>query len=86
MLIDNHTRVAWVYLLKEKHEVESMFKNFYNMVQTQLHTSIQIFKSDNKRKYFANVLGKIFEEKGIVPQSSCNNTPQQNEVAERQSR
>ena len=66
MLIDYHTQVTWVYLLKEKHKVVSVFKNFYNMVQTQFHASIQIFRSDNSREYFTNVLSKFFEKKGIV--------------------
>ena len=34
-LIDDHTRICWVYLLKEKSEVEHVFKYFYNMVETQ---------------------------------------------------
>ena len=33
-LIDDHTRVTWVFLLKEKSEVETVLKNFYNMIQT----------------------------------------------------
>ena len=38
--IDDHTRVYWVYLMKEKLEVELVFKNFSNMIENQFHTRI----------------------------------------------
>lgn len=33
--IDNHNRVYWVYLLKEKYEVHDVYINFLLMIQTQ---------------------------------------------------
>ena len=45
--IDDHTRITWVYLLKEKYDVEQAFKDFYNMVKTQFKSQIRIFRSDN---------------------------------------
>ena len=80
---DDHTRLCWVYLLKEKSEVEQVFKIFYRMVQTQFQTNIQIFKSDNGKEYFNSILGNFFLEKGIIHQSFCIDTPQQNDIAER---
>jgi len=79
--IDDHTRLSWVYLLKEKSEAEHVFKNFYNMVETQFQTKIQVFRSDNGKEYFNQILGSFFLEKGIVHHSSCNDTPQQNGIA-----
>ena len=38
--IDYHTRIFWVYLLKEKSEVEQGFKNFHKMIQTQFQANI----------------------------------------------
>ena len=84
--IDDHTRVTWVFLLKEKSDAEAVFKNFYNMVQTQFQTQIKIFRSDNGKEFFNNVLGDFFAERGMVHQSSCNNTPLQNGVAERKNK
>ena len=55
--IDDHTRVCWTFLLKEKSEVETIFKNFYTMVETQFQKKIQVFQSDNGREYFKGVLG-----------------------------
>ena len=85
-LIDDHTRVSWVFFLKEKSEVETVFKSFYNMVETQFNSKIQMIRSSNGHEYFAQVLSKFFEEKGIIHQSSCTDTPPQNGIAERKNR
>jgi IS30 family transposase len=84
--IDDHTRLSWVYLIKEKSKVEIIFKNFYTMVQTQFQKNIQILQSDNGREYFKNMLSQFFLEKGIVHQSSCVDIPQQNGLAERKNK
>ena len=84
--IDDHTRVCWVYLLKGKSDVCQAVKNFVLMVQNQFQTNIQVFRSDNGKEYFNTILGDFFLKNGIVHQSSCPNTPQQNGVAERKNR
>lgn len=84
--IDDHTRVCWVYLLKEKTEVRNVFQNFHSMIQTQFQTQIQVLRSDNGTEYFNSILGDYLRTKGIIHQSSCPNTPQQNGIAERKNR
>ncbi|XP_040963391.1 uncharacterized protein [Gossypium hirsutum] len=84
--IDDHSRITWTYLLKDKSETASVFVQFYNMVLTQFGSKIQLFKSDNGSEFFARSLGDFFKEKGIVQISSCVGTPQQNGVAERKNR
>ena len=54
--IDDHTRVCWVYLLKDKTEVRSVFSIFHAMVQTQFQTTIQVLRTDNGTEYFNSVL------------------------------
>lgn len=56
------------------------------MVKTQFNTQIQIFRTDNGKEYFKNILGKFLDAEGIVHQSSCIDTPQQNGVAERKNK
>ena len=84
--IDDHTRLCWVYLMTEKSEVEGIFKNFYNMIETQFDTKISILHSDNGPEYFKQTLGHFLHEKGIFHQTSCVYTPQQNGIAERKNR
>lgn len=45
--IDDHTRLCWVYLMKEKSEVEGLFKDFYNMVENHFQTKISLLHTDN---------------------------------------
>ena len=84
--IDDHTRLTWVFLMKEKSETGQIFKIFKNMIQTQFQSKIQILKSDNARDYFNSILGEFLAKEGIVHLSSCVDTPQQNGIAERKNR
>jgi hypothetical protein len=84
--IDDHTRTCWVYLLKDKMEVREVFIQFYSMVNTQFSAKIQVLRTDNGTEYFNTMLSDFFSDKGIVHQSSCVDTPQQNGVAERKNR
>lgn len=46
-----------MFLMKEKLEVGEIFKTFNTMIQTQFHTKIQIFRTNNAKKYFKHILG-----------------------------
>jgi hypothetical protein len=56
---------------------------FTNMTKNQFGVSIKGIRTDNARDYFNQILSSYFEKKGIIHQSSCVNTPQQNRLAER---
>jgi len=55
-------------------------ENFVIFVQTQFVTAIKIIRSDNETEFF---MTNFFVNKGIVHQTSCVNTPQQNIIVER---
>ena len=84
--IDDHTRVTWVYLSKEKSEVERNFKNFHLMVQRRYNTRIKILRTDNGTEYLNTLLRGYLLERGIIHQRSCVGNPQQNGIAERKNR
>ncbi|KAA0052292.1 hypothetical protein E6C27_scaffold207G001230 [Cucumis melo var. makuwa] len=69
-----------------KFEVSSIFQNFYHTIETQFHTKIAILRSDNGREFQNHNLSEFLAFKGIVHQTSCAYTPQQNGVAERKNR
>ena len=71
-----------MYLLKEKSNVGEIFKKFYQKIHIQFQTKIQILLINNGREYFNTVLGSYLSKHGIVHQSSCPDTLQQNGVAE----
>ena len=84
--IDDHTRLTWTFLVKEKSETTTLFKEFYTMIQTQFQSRIQVLKTDNARDYFNQSLGEFLRLKGVIHASSCVDTPQQNGIAERKNR
>ena len=81
--IDDHTRVCWVYLLYDKSKVAMMFENFYTMISTQYDSKIQFLRTNNGTEYFNETLNNSLLKKGMLHQSFCVNTPQQNGVSER---
>ena len=83
IFIDDCTRVSWVYLLKQKSEVSQTFQNFFQMIRNQFGTAIKRFRSDNAKDYFNQTLSSFFNTHGIIHESSCVHTPQQNGVTER---
>ena len=60
-----------------------MLPNFHNMIQNQFGVKIKRFRSDNARDYFNQILSPYFQKEGIIHESSCISTPQQNRIAER---
>jgi Reverse transcriptase (RNA-dependent DNA polymerase)/GAG-pre-integrase domain/Integrase core domain/gag-polypeptide of LTR copia-type len=86
LFIDDCTRMTWIYLLKRKEEVAGVFKNFYTMVQNQFKKGIKFFRSDNGGEFVNGVLKDFFVNRGIIHETSCVGTPQQNGIAERKNR
>nr|GEX32695.1 putative copia-type protein [Tanacetum cinerariifolium] len=56
------------------------------MIQTQFKKTIQIVRSDNGGEYVNSQMKLFFQTKGIVHQTTCPHTPEQNGVAESQNR
>ena len=84
--IDCYSRVTWVYLLKAKNEVFSCFKSFHQMVRTQFDANVKVLRSDNGTEYIDGTFRAYLNDYGILFQTSCVGTPQQNGVAERKNR
>jgi len=72
--------------MKNCSEVFHIFKEFYAEVKNQFDTSIKVLHTDNAREYLSSQLQIFLTSEGIIHQSSCAHTPQQNGVAERQNR
>ncbi|CAN1305751.1 Copia protein [Linum perenne] len=85
-MIDEHTRLTWTFLMKDKSETTQVFQDFYAMVETQFQTKIRVLRTDNARDYFNSALGRFLSTHGIVHSSSCVETPEQNGIAERKNR
>lgn len=84
--VDDCTRMTWVYLLKHKSDVPKLFQYFHAMIQTQFSFKLQILRSDNGGEYVNSTLKSYFSTHGLLHETSCPDTPQQNGVAERKNR
>ena len=78
--------MTWLYLLKNKSEVVERFLTFHNMIKTQFSATLQVFRSDNGGEFVNKYLQGYFKEHGILHETTCVDTPQQNGVAERKNR
>ena len=74
-ILDDFSRYTWVVLLKSKSEVKTHVQNFINLIENQFETKIKCIRSDNGPEFF---LKEFFSSKGIIHQTSCVYTPQQN--------
>ncbi|KAG2406196.1 Retrovirus-related Pol polyprotein from transposon RE1 Retro element 1 [Vigna angularis] len=84
--IDEFSRCTWVYLMKERSELLSIFKSFFIEIKNQFGKTIKILRSDNAKEYFSLAFSSFLSSQGILHQSTCPHTPQQNGIAERKNR
>ena len=72
--------------MKEKSEASQLVKDFCAMVNTQFEAKVNIIRSDNGSEFISGPTKKFYAEKGILHQTSCVDTPQQNDRVERKYR
>ena len=84
--IDDYSRCTSLFLMKNRVELFSIFQKFHAEVRTQFNTSIRILQSDNAKEYLSGPFSSFMSSHGILHQSSCSHTPQQNRVTERKNR
>ena len=86
IFVDDYSRFTWLFLLKHKIEVLSVFKHFKSMVETQFNSKLKILRTNNGFEYINNDFKSFCPTSGILHQSSCPHTPEQNGVSERKHR
>jgi hypothetical protein len=86
IFVDDCTRMTWLYLMKNKDEVFSIFQSFHVMIQTQFSAKLRVIQSDNGSEYVNERFRTYFDHHGLIHETSCPQTPQQNGVAEQKNR
>lgn len=84
--IDDSTRKVWVYFLKNKSDVFSVFKRWKTEVENQTGLKVKSLKSDNGGEYDSQEFKDFCSEHGIRMIKTIPGTPEQNGVAERMNR
>lgn len=74
-IVDDFSRMTWVFLLKLKSDVK-----------TQHDKTVIMVRIDNGTEFINSVCNHLFRTMGIIHQRTCAYTPQQNGVAERKHR
>ncbi|CAN1766532.1 Retrovirus-related Pol polyprotein from transposon TNT 1-94 [Linum perenne] len=79
-IVDDNTRFTWVRLMKLKSEARQLLVDFCIMIETQFNASVQVVRSDNGLEF---VMPDFYASKGIIHQTTCVYTSQQNGRVER---
>uniref|UniRef100_A0A151UGL4 Retrovirus-related Pol polyprotein from transposon TNT 1-94 n=1 Tax=Cajanus cajan TaxID=3821 RepID=A0A151UGL4_CAJCA len=72
--------------MKDRSELLSIFMSFFNEIKNQFGRIIKIFRSDNAKEYFSSELSSFLSSQGVLHQSKCPHTSQQNGIAKRKNR
>jgi transposase InsO family protein len=80
-IMDDFSRAIWIYLISDKREVSRTLISFFALIERQFDKRVKVMRSDNGTEF--TCLKNYFCEHGIVFQTSCPGTPQQNGRVER---
>lgn len=85
-IVDDFSRAVWVFLLRGKDETFENFLTFYNLLKNQFNKTVKIIRSDNGSEFINQRMNNFTKQHGILHQTSCVHTPQQNGIVERKHR
>ena len=84
--VDDHTRYAWVYVLKKKSEVLQRFREWKAEVERQTDRKVKTLRTDNGGEYTSSEFTSYLTSEGIRHEVTIPHTPQQNGISERLNR
>ena len=64
--IDDYSKYTWIYFLRSKSEVFSVFKTFVAYIETQFSSNIKVLRSDSGGEYMSSEFHDFLQQKGIV--------------------
>ncbi|GKC91697.1 retrovirus-related pol polyprotein from transposon TNT 1-94, partial [Tanacetum coccineum] len=80
-IVDDFSRGVWIFLLNSKDETQHKLPNFIALARRQFKKDVKIVRSDNVTEF--TCLKSYFSQHGMIHQTSCPGTPQQNGRVER---
>ena len=86
VFIEDFSRASWVYLLRDRTDVLPSVRQFLQEISTQYSLTPKILRTDNAMEFVQTALQDHCSSLGIIHQTSCPHTSQQNGVAERKHR
>lgn len=86
VVVDDCSRHATVYFLKQKNEVTGTLKYHIQTAETQTGIHVKRIRTDNGGEFINEGLGTYLRQKGIIHERTAPYSPAQNGVAERMNR
>ncbi|WJZ96775.1 hypothetical protein VitviT2T_015427 [Vitis vinifera] len=86
VFIDDYSRYSWIFPMKSRFEISSIYSNFAKMIETQFSKRIKTFRSDNALEYTQHAFQALLHSYGTVHHLTCPGTSQKNGRAERKLR
>lgn len=86
LLVDDFSRMMWVYMLKEKSDAFNAFKKFKSVVENECDSKIKTLRTDRGGEFLSKEFTSFCEDEGIQRHLTAPYTPQQNGVVERRNR
>jgi transposase InsO family protein len=86
IFINDFSRFTWVYFMKHRNEVLSIYKTFARMIRPHFDAPIHVFRVDSTREYLLGALCQFLSKQGTLSLFSCPGAHAQNGVAERKHR
>ena len=83
VIVDEFSRLMYVFFLDDKSQVQKIFKNFTRKAQNHFEVKIKKVRSDNGTTFNKRNVGTFLDEKSLSHEFSATYTPQQNGVVER---
>ena len=77
-ILDDASRGTWVYLMRDRTEASKLLQGFITMVQHQFNTNVKVVRSDNWSEFTSGPTKEFYFSQGVLRESSCIDTPQQN--------
>ena len=79
-IVDDFSRYTWIHLMKSKSETREHMQCFVTYAKSQFNKDIKTVRTDNGKEFCWK---DFYDKHGIMHQTSCNETPQQNSTVER---
>ena len=79
-IVDDHSRFTWIHLMHTKTETQHIIVSFIASIETQYNRKIKTIRSDNGSEF---LMPSFYGSKGIMHQTTCVETPEQNGIVER---
>lgn len=85
-VVDDFSRTVWVFLIKHKSDASTCLVNFCKMIENQFSKTVKRIRCDNSGEFTSNLMIDFYAKQGILLETTCPHTPQQNGVVERKHR